>query len=1302
MMNTPPHRNHAIIINRQLLLWLVFLVTVFFNVTVMANAAATSINLHKDGFDNMPGGTINLDFVPDLSKADITCTGSFEFIETDLRYQIVTETGNTNGSTVTDNGSAKIRWNDAGTDSDGDSVDVVLDVSNFTHSGNSARACVMCYDKGTKLLWNGANVLEDGSSWHATSADFSMHLLKHGTDIAASGTYLLAFADIDQSGERIKILDGADNVYTRPDCTCTITENNTLFSGAQNDDTNSLLSGFIAITNNSPSWRMMVTGGAATTIFQHFDQYDFTASTTTGGTITSAGATKVNWHTGKTYKMTPNPGYHMKKLSVDGTVVPNADTYSFSMATSDHTIDVEWAPNAYRIAYNANGGTGIMPDQEMKYDDEANLTKNIFTRIGYTFTGWKMDDKNSGTSYMDEDPVNNLTSAEDNTVTMYAQWLPNRYIIKYNANAADAKGIMPNQAMQYDVAANLTMNAFIREGYRFTGWKMDDAASGTPYSDEQSVKNLSDSDNGTVTMYAQWIPSRYTIKFDKNRTDALGTTASMDMTFDIAKSLTRNGFESPSSKFAEWNTQADGTGKSYKDMQDVKNLTATDGETVTLYAIWSTNTYNVTFIDGLTGTSITSVKIAYGGNATPPTKPSHIGYTAVSWDGTYTSVTSNRTITLTYRPNEYCLAFDPNGGTGAMSNQTMTYDTSSKISKNRFERAGYSFIGWKLENKTTGTDYSDEQEVKNLTDVDGNVLTFYAQWTPNKYSIRYEPNGGTGTMPNQTMTYDISDKLSSNAFERAGYTFIGWRRDDARTGTQYRNRQEVVNLISSNGGITTMYAQWTQNAYTVTFIDGFSGSTISTVGVNYGHAATEPSRPRHAGYTATGWDKDFANIKNDTTVTLHYRPNRYTIKFDGNSTGAIGMTPDVNAEYDKQVNLTKNGYSLNGHKWLMWTTDKDGNGQQYSDKQSVMNLASIDGATVTLYAQWKTNRYSITFIDGKTNDVISRQEVEYGKGATAPEKPVHKGYLPSSWSNDFSSIKSDMTIVVTYTPIKYTIKFNANCNAYTGSMVPMTMEFDQDANLTENGFNRLGYRFIGWATSSNGAIIYQDKSSIRNLADVNGDTINLYAVWDELNHASITYMPDPSDGGLVSNMLDSLNPTAGEAKGSKATPRDGYEFIGWYDDEMLVTNNDEFIPEKPQNGWVTKTYTAKFKKKTFKVIFMSKSNDVLKEETVEYGNGATAPDAPNINGYEFIGWDKKFDNITEDVTVTAVYKELLKQDDSIKSIPEEAPHESLTSTQENMQNDLMQTGVQIIAITISGSISIVGVMLTVIKKHRMI
>lgn len=126
--------------------------------------------------------------------------------------------------------------------------------------------------------------------------------------------------------------------------------------------------------------------------------------------------------------------------------------------------------------------------------------------------------------------------------------------------------------------------------------------------------------------------------------------------------------------------------------------------------------------------------------------------------------------------------------------------------------------------------------------------------------------------------------------------------------------------------------------------------------------------------------------------------------------------------------------------------------------------------------------------------------------------------------------------------------------------------------------------------------------------------------------------------------------------------------------------------EKPSNGpWIDATYIAKFEKIKCLVSFVDKDGEKLKDENVEYGDAATAPDAPHVDGYEFIGWDKPFDNVTEDITVRAIYKEIpVKQPTKDDESKAEEPVPAIEpATVEETQPELEQTGVEINGLTVA-------------------
>ena len=166
-------------------------------------------------------------------------------------------------------------------------------------------------------------------------------------------------------------------------------------------------------------------------------------------------------------------------------------------------IYADWSANTYTIVYNGNGNTGgSTVSSSHTYDVAKNLTKNGFTKTGYTFKNWNTKSDGTGTSYADQASVKNLTSANGGTVTLYAQWTANKYTIVFNSNGGT--GTMANQEMTYDKAENLNANTFKRTGYRFDGWNTKADGTGTSYADKASVKNLSSIAGSTVTLYAKW------------------------------------------------------------------------------------------------------------------------------------------------------------------------------------------------------------------------------------------------------------------------------------------------------------------------------------------------------------------------------------------------------------------------------------------------------------------------------------------------------------------------------------------------------------------------------------------------------------------------------------------------------------------------------------------------------------------------------------------------------------------------------------------------------------------------------
>ena len=308
--------------------------------------------------------------------------------------------------------------------------------------------------------------------------------------------------------------------------------------------------------------------------------------------------------------------------------------------------------------------------------------------------------------------------------------------------------------------------------------------------------------------------------------------------------------------------------------------------------------------------------------------------------------------------NTYTIKYDVNGGSGTMSNTTCTYGSNCTLRTNVFTKTGYTFAGWTY----NGTSYSNGATVSNLTSTNGATLTFTAKWTANTYTIKYDANGGSGTMSNTTCTYGSDCTLRTNAFTKTGYTFAGW----TYNGTSYSNGATVKNLSSTNGGSVTFTAKWTANTYTIKYDANGGSGTMSNTTCTYGSDCTLRTNAfTKTGYTFAGWTYNGTSYSNGATVknlsstnggsvtfTAKWTANTYTIKYDAN--GGSGTMSNTTCTYGSDCTLRTNTFTRTGYTFAGWTY----NGTSYSNGQTVSNLTSSNGATLTFTAKWTANTYT--------------------------------------------------------------------------------------------------------------------------------------------------------------------------------------------------------------------------------------------------------------------------------------------------------------------------------------------------------
>ena len=496
-------------------------------------------------------------------------------------------------------------------------------------------------------------------------------------------------------------------------------------------------------------------------------------------------------------------------------------------------------------------------------------------------------------------------------------------------------------------------------------------------------------------------------------------------------------------------------------------------------------------------------------------------------------------------------------------------ENGTSVTATAIPNAGYSFVNW-----TNAEDVEVSKENVHVFELVA-PIALTANFKANQYNVAFKNDGVVVTEGN----LDFASVITAPEAEptKVGYTFLGWFNGETKF--------EAGVTVPVDG--VTYEAKWQINQYTITF-DTDGGSEVAAITADYNTAVTAPANPTKTGYTFVAWDKEIPTTipAGDVTIKAQWQINQYTITFDTDGgTEIAAITQDYNTAVTAPANPTKTGYTF-----VAW------------DKEIP---ATIPAEDMTIKALWQINQYTITFdTDGGTEIAAITQD--YNSAVTAPANPTKTGYTFVAWDKEIPATipAEDVTIKATWEINQYTITFDTDGGS---EVAAITADYNTEVTAPENP-TKTGYTFKGW-----------DKEIP---ATIPAEDMTIKAQW-QINQYTITF--DTDGGSEVAAIKQDYNTAVTAPENPTKT---GYTFVAW-DKEVPATMPAEDMTVKAV--WEVNQYT---------ITFDTDGGSEVAAITVDYNTAVTAPADPTKTGYTFKGWDKEIPATmpAEDMTVKALWQ----------------------------------------------------------------
>lgn len=663
-------------------------------------------------------------------------------------------------------------------------------------------------------------------------------------------------------------------------------------------------------------------------------------------------------------------GWSFSSTATTATFAAGA-TFDYDQTTTLYAV---WQIITYTVSYNkGSNGTGTNTTDTKTYGVTLTLKGAIFTRTGYTQTGWSTTDGGTKTYNLSGSYTSNAA------VTLYPFWTANTYTFTTAVSPSGTGTATGGGTFTYG-GTPPTLTATPATGYHFVNWTFKTTGGSSAGS---STDNPWTGINTYTTSYigtANFAANTYTVTL--NQQSGSGGTTSVTATYNSAMPSatmpTRTGYT-----FGGYYDGTDGSGTQYYTSTGASARTWNKASAATLYAKWTAINGTIYYYAGQHYDGV-------GNNPEPNMGIPKSGYQLRANSEVYGWIadSSNNYVSQTY--NITSTALD-------LWNTTTLLDAPPGCvhspEATQWKVWNYQKGAWVSTTGVSAASWNVGALINNGTITAGNTLYLFPNWLPTTYTLTFNANGGSVSTTTKTVTYGTT-YTDLPTPTRTGYTFKGWYAtfNGSNNYINYGRAYMYCNALSVH--LSAYMDNWANLNQPISCTEG-GGWNIErlTAGLNgamydkgVGYKGAQSSVLPSS--LSSGWH-DFDLIFDGTKATLYLDHNLIgtgtnfsSSKIGYHLTNSIFVGAEAGSSGTVPGGPYFNGYIgnivISNNSNLLPT--------------ATYNTFTAPAQDVTLYARWEPNTYTVTLNKQSGTGGTSSVTATYDSAMPAITVPTRTNY----------------------------------------------------------------------------------------------------------------------------------------------------------------------------------------------------------------------------------------------------------------------------------------------------------------------